>query len=301
MTIPLNRASYVDDNNRLGMIKVSGLDMSSDVSTAVTAASMSFSATQVGQFSMTVIDSPDAQLLTSGMFGPGTLIDWADQHLEVRSIDFQSGGGGPQLAVKARSRSISTLRGAGQSGKASWGDCDVSQWVRDRCGEGGATAVVQPDLGRQTITRQQNEGTVQTTWDVMQALAKTVGCVCYEFEQVVTFARPSWLTDISRARRWELVWNGNGSYTAGMVGFPSYSWSADSTPPGEESLSVELLSDDADQARPGDRLILAGSVGMAYGLWMLVDVTIPLSTTAPVKVTCKRATDPAPVASTMGV
>lgn len=275
-------------------IRVNGQSLTSDIAGRVVGAQMSFSSSQVGQFSLTVADTEDGELINSGLFSKGTTIDWHDQHLEVRSMDYRGGPGGPQFTVKALSRTIGTLRGAEQQGKGSWGNVDVTQWVLDRCAEVGAIPVVQGNLGSLTFTRQEYDSK-ETTWDVMQRAAKTVGCLCYEFEQIITFMRPSALADQGRARWWDLSWNSHSDYNIGLEGMPAYSWSLDG---GSEQLSFGLVSADAALARPGDGVTLSGRVGEARGNWMVNDVTIPLSNTAVVKVTCARIIDPEPQAVT---
>jgi hypothetical protein len=195
--------------------------------------------------------------------------------------------------VKARSRVVSTLKGPEHTGKGSWGEVDVTRWVLERCREAGAIPVVQGDLGSLTFTRQQYDNE-ESTWDVMQRAAKTVGAWCYEFEQILTFGRPTFLASRSRARWWEIYWNSYGNYTPGLAGMPSYSWSLDG---GSEAMTFDLVSIDGDLARPGDGATLSGNVGSAAGDWIVTDVGIPLSMNSPVRVTCARIVDPAPQAA----
>ena len=95
-------------------------------------------------------------------------------------------------------------------------------------------------------------------------------------------------------REWPISWTDWDSYTDGLAGMPRYTWSLDGD---AEALSFELLSADADKARPGDRVIYAGSVKQAVGTWMITQVDLPLTGTAPVAVTCARPIDPAPEAA----
>lgn len=297
--IPLVRASYFDPaDNRLALIHVNGASFTSDINTAVTAVTMSFSSTQVGQCTITLVDSPDALIIASQIFAKGTPIDFGDQHLEVRGVDYKPGPGGPVLTVKARSRVVGVLKGPEQMGRGTWGEQDVSGWVLDRCREAGAIPVVQPDLGTLTFNRQETGDAPEYTWDVMQRAAQQVGCLCYEFEQIVTFGRPSWLATHQRARWWNLSWVSYEDYSPGLAGMPSYSWSADS---GAESMQFSLVSADADLARPGDGVTLDGQIGPGWGTWMVNDVSVPVSMTAPVVVTCGRVVDPTPTPVPTGV
>jgi len=291
--IPLTHASYVDPLNRLIAVKVRGHGLTAQVASAVTAASMSFSATQVGELTLTVADTPDAEFIRSGIFTKGTTIDFGDQHLDLRGIDYAGDSGSPLLTLKSRSRVISVLRDPEQTGRGAWAEQDVSRWVRDRCHEAGAIPVVQANLGALTFIREAGDPP-ETTWDVMVKAAATKGCLCWECEQVIYFMKPSALMKLRGRREWPISWTDWDSYTDGLAGMPRYTWSLDGD---AEALSFELLSADADKARPGDRVIYAGSVKQAAGTWMITQADLPFTGTAPVAVTCARPVDPPPEAA----
>lgn len=296
--IPRTNVTYVDpEYNRLSTIRIAGQRLTADVASAIIGATMSFSTSQIGQVTLTLADTGDAALVRSGIFAKGTTIDWGNQHLDLRGIDYSPGPGGPQLTLKARSRAVSVLKGAGHIGRGAWGEQDVARWVRDRCHEAGAYSRVQDGLGKMLFTRQVYD-TVESDWDVMQKAATAVGALCYEFEQTIVFMRPSALMKFPGVRQWPISWTSHGVYTDGLSGMPSYTWSLD----GEaESLSFEMLGGDADLARPGDVVTYTGSIGEAKGTWMMSQVDLPLTGGQTVKVACIRPTDPAPQPVTTGV
>lgn len=285
--IPTTGAPYVDPEwNRLSAIRIQGSGLTADLAASVTSASMSFSSSQVGQLSMVFADSEDGQVLRSGIIQPKSTMDYRNQHLEIRGIDVAAGVGGPQITVKARSRVIGVLTGKEHRGLGSWGEQDVTQWIKDRCKEAGATARVQGKFGKMLFTRTAAD---DTTWAMMQRAAGNVGAWCFEFENIVTFMQPTALAAKGRARWWDLNYMSPSDYTHGLTGQPSYSWSADS---GGETLSFGLLSGDADLIRPGDRVSYHGRVGPAHGDWIVTQTDHPLRITEAVSVGCVRIINP---------
>jgi len=288
--IPLTGVDYVSEENRFGEIKIAGKAFTGEISNAVIGCTMSYSATQIGQFSLTIADTDDGALIGSGIFDEGTTIDYGDQHLDVRSVNYSASNGGPTLAVKARSRVISILRGKEHQGRGSWGEQDVSSWVRDRCREAGAHHDVQNDLGTMTFTRQEYDQ-IDTTWDVMQRAAKQVGALCFEYEQVIVFMRPSQFRNRPRVHLWDIHWNSWTDYSPGITGMPNYGWDLDSN---SESMTFQLCSGDNKLARPGDIVNLTGNVSKAAGEWYMTSVDVPVNNTEAVNVSCARIVDPEP-------
>ena len=283
--IPITGAPYYDlDWNRLGEVRLNGAGMTADLAVRVVSAQMSYSVSQIGQFTMVFAD-PDGQILESGIIAKNTSLDFGDQHLEVLGLDVRASAGGPQLTVKARSRVIGVLTGDEHRGRGTWGEQPVDAWVQERGREAGAHVVVQPDLGTYTFNRDSDSA---TTWDTMVGAANALGCWCFEHEQVVTFAKPAWLADRVRTRWWELRWAGNNDYTPGLVGQPDYSWSVNGADM-QESLSFQLVSGDAKDARPGQGVSMSGPIG--GGDWVMTQVNDPVTSTSPVGVTCTRVVD----------
>lgn len=273
-------------------ILVQGNQMRGNLSSAIVSASMSYSATQINQMSITFQDTDDGVILGSGILNRGTTVDWRDQHLVVAGLDIRRGEGGPRITVKARSRVVSILSGPGHIGKGSWGEQNTGHWIIDRAREAGAPARTRSDLGTQLLTRTADN---DTTWAMMQRAAAVAGAWCFEIDNTVVFMKPSQLTE-SWGRWWNIAYVSTTDYNIGLDGQPEYSWS-DS---GSESLSFNLIAADADKARPGDGVTLSGNLGPAGGDWIMTQVDPPLSDTAGTRVSCVRIVDPAPTANGIG-
>lgn len=288
----LTGRSGLDTSGRLELVRVKGRGLTADVQQAVLTASMSYATGQVGQLSLTIQDTEEAAIFRSNIFSKGAAVDFADQHMDVRTITLAGSDAAPVLSVASRSRVISALKGPKQSGTGSWGSVPVDQWVRDRAREVGARTIVQP-LGRQTITRQESTQ-VETTWDVMQRLAGVLGAVCFEFDQTIVMAKPSWLINRPGKRGWPISWHSQRDYSDNLGGAPGYSDSYDGDTP--EQLTFQLLGDDAFRCRPGD-VVPFSTTGPWAGFWLVDSVTEDLQRGVGVAVTCGRATNPIPVSS----
>jgi hypothetical protein len=193
--------------------------------------------------------------------------------------------------VKAPSRYVEEFRG--QVGGYSWGDRDVSEWAAAMARGVGMTPLVQPGLGRKTIVRAKPDGgKPENSWDVLANMAKETGCWLFEYGATLVFARPSWLVRTTWARRyWPVYFDSWSSYSEGLDGMPEYTLDPNTNP--AESLTMGLLSPDADMARPGDEVDLGGAaVGTAFGKWVVKSVAFPMTVAAPVKITCVRPVDP---------
>lgn len=286
----LTRAPYVGEGNRLADITLNGTQMRGDVAAAVTQARFSYSAQQVTELALVILDSVDGELVNSGLLDFGTSLDFGDQHMEVRGLEYETGADGLRVTVKARSRLIANLRSDEHAGTGSWNDVDVSQWYADRCREGGAAeTIIQPGLGTRSIARQESDQR-DTTWDVMQRVATEIGVWCFEYEQCVVVGKPSWLAARTvGARRWEIEWKSYREYTAGLVGAVRYVASEEKN---QDTLTFQLDSADSDKARPGQIVEWKGRMKQANGIWLIATVDPPIARTAAVGISCVRPVDP---------
>lgn len=277
----------VQVNNRLAGVRVSGKRLPMYVTGDVVSASMSYSTTDVSQFSLTVLDDLAGTLWFSQVFGKGGVVDVADQHLSIQSLTLSAAAGGPQIQVKARSKVITALRDKRTRGTAAtWPKSDVSRWFEARIREAGGRFLVQPNLGVRTVTRNADE----TYMDTMARTAGELGCWLFEYEQLIVVGKPTWLVALKQLRRWEIHWNGWSNYTAGLDGQPKYSWSGDSD--AGEQLTFGLISADAEVIRPGELVRVTGRMGYAFGNWIVTSVEIPYARTAATAVTCGRVVNP---------
>ena len=282
-------ASLTDDQNRLTTVKIGGKPLPPNVADAVLTATMSYASDQVGELTLTVQDTQEAELIVSGMAKRGQPMDYAKQHLVIRTVSHDPAPGGPIVTIKARSRVIANLKK--QTGKKSWGTTDVASWVSGRVTEAGGKIVAQ-SVGKDAITRQDSD-IAESTLDVMRRLADQAGAWLFEADQTVYLGKPSWLAARKAARRWKFTWTSHGKYSEQLTERPA--WRGTDDDDAGEELELSLTGDDADQIRPGHVVTYSGKVGEASGTWIVTEVRIPGSLVEPVLVTCKRPKDPKPV------
>ncbi|ASR80650.1 tail protein [Arthrobacter phage Piccoletto] len=280
------------DDTKLKEITVTGKGLTSQLRNACTKASLSFAVDQVTQMSLTFEDTHDAQIFRSGVLARGASIRYGDWHLVSDGETFKPGNAGPQLTIKAPSKFVTTLRG--QTGAYSWGNVDVAGWVRAIAAQLGMSHIVQPGLGNKTIVRKAPEDgdKGESTWDVLTQVSRETGTWLFEYGSTLVFARPSWLVSTQwEHKEWPLHWDNWSSYNIGMQGMPEYSDS-----PGdevEETLTLRLIAKDADTARPGDTVRLAGGgVGKMGGVWIIRSVDFPMTVAGVVVANCQRPIDP---------
>lgn len=283
----------IEADNRLKGIRVSGSSMAAELRDICLSAKLSIGSDKVSEMSFDFLDTMDLSVFRSKIFSKGATLVYGDWHFTSEGVDLAPGAAGPVLSVTAPSKFVTALRG--QTGAANWGDVDVSQWVESVAKSVGMSYLVQPGLGVKSIMRQAPEdgGNAESTWDVLTALKGESGVWLFEYGTTLVFAKPSFLLATPWSRRiWSLNWDSwLGAKTEGLVGMPSYSTDPTSETP--ETLTLELVSADADQARPGDEVSLSGaSVGEMGGRWIIKSVDFPLNVAGKIKLTCQRPIDP---------
>ncbi|ASX98694.1 minor tail protein [Arthrobacter phage Colucci] len=279
------------DANRLKNISVTGKGLDADLVEACIKASFSTSTSQVTEFSLTFLDTMDLQTFRSGILNSGATVKYGGWFMVSRVVSLASGPAGPELTVKAPSAFVEGFKS--EIGGHSWGEQDVAAWVVAQGQRRGMVTVVQPGLGRRTIVRAASDGdNKESTWDVMAGLATATGCWLFEYGSVIVFARPSWLMKVDwGGRHWPFYWNHWADYSEGLQGMPAYTNDPGSNP--AESLTLKLVSADADEARPGDRVTIEGAaVGSMAGEWIVVGVSYPMSVNGVVTLSCQRPIDP---------
>lgn len=281
------------DGARLKQITVSGTNISASLAEACVSASLSLSNSQVTEMGLTFQDTHDADLFTSKLFARGASVRYGDWYLVCDGLTFAPGSGGPLVSVTAPSKFVTALRK--QTGAKSWGTVPLTSWVESVAKSVGMKHLVQPNLGSKTITRQApvKGSPPENTWDVLTQQARETGVWLFEYGTTLVFAKPSYLVKATWPRRtWALVWNDWFRYSEGMTGMPTYTDDPSAELP--ETLTVKLVSADADQARPGDALTMAGAnVGPMGGTWIVNAVSFPLKVADAVTLTCQRPIDPA--------
>jgi len=282
------------DGARLKSVSVSGAKVSADLAQLCVGASLSVAIDKVTEMGFTFQDTHDLDLFNSKLFVPGASVRYGDWFLTCDGLKLQSGKAGPVVTINAPSKFVTTLRGKSHQGAKSWGSTSVTSWVAGIAKSVGMSHLVQPGLGVKSIARVAPEdgGQAESTWDVLAQQARESGCWLFEYGSTLVFAKPSYLVRATWPRRtWSLVWHNWLDHSEGMVGMPQY----EDNPGAElrESMTVKLISKDADQARPGDAVVLTGrAVGAMGGTWIINAVDFPLHVAGAVTVTCQRPIDP---------
>ena len=280
------------DGARLKNLTVSGSSLSANMTTSCVRASLSVAADKVTEMGLTFQDSFDLALFRSKLFDAGATVRYGDWQLTTDGLKLDTDATGPVVQVTAPSKFVTALRK--QTGAKSWGAVPLTSWVIGVAESVGMTHLVQPGLGVKTIARQapQDGNAAENTWDVLTQQARETGVWLFEYGSTLVFAKPSYLVRAVWPRRsWELTWNSYTDYSPGMTGMPKYG--DDPSAELRESMTIDLVSADADTARPGDELVLKGrNVGKMGGVWIINAVDFPLHRAAPVKVTCQRPIDP---------
>ena len=280
------------DGARLKAITVSGTNVSAQLAELCVAASLSVGIDKVTEMGLTFQDTFDLSLFNSKLFAPGASVRYGDWFMTCDGLGLTSGPAGPQVKINAPSKFVTALRG--QTGARSWGDTSLTAWVIGVAESVGMSHLVQPGLGTKSIARTAPEDgqAAESTWDLLAQQAKETGVWLFEYGSTLVFAKPSYLVQAVWPRRtWPLVWNHWKDYSEGLAGMPQY---ADD--PGaelRETMTLKLVSADADQARPGDAVTLTGrAVGAMGGTWIINAVGFPLHVAGPVTVSCQRVIDP---------
>lgn len=279
------------DGKRLKAIKVSGKTLSRQLTDACTSASLSASVSQVTELRLTFQDSNNLTLLGGGKLSSGKTISYASWSTRITKVTVRGDKGGPVMEVSALSRGVVKLRQA--TGGKNWGSRDVSSWIKAQAKWAGfKSAIVQPGLGKRTIVREKPDGDRrQSSWDVISDLAKELGVWVFEYGNTLVFARPTWLAKRPGQKVITLSWTDWDTYSDAMVGLPEYSQDDDREI--EEQLKFQLVSKDADATKPGQVVRFSGSgAGPMRGTWIVISVSYPMTTTAPVTVTCQRPINP---------
>lgn len=278
--------------NRLRKVSFSGQGVSHTFTGQVKAgARISLESNQVNQLSLELIDDLAMSMWRKGNIRKGTTViydGWLRFEVRGYTVDPNTGS----IGVTVRSKGTSKLKD--QRGAKNWGNQNVSSWMSARLKEAGLKPIVEPGLGTRPIARQKAESGSQaeSTWDVMSKLKDELGCWLFEAGEYGVFARPRWLYDKTPLDRWSFRWNSTTSYSSTLAGSPTYSYNADSSP--TQELNFKLVSYDAGDIKPGDKVYLTGSFTGANGGWIVKSVTISLSSTEPVDVSCMRPNNPVP-------
>jgi hypothetical protein len=280
-------------DNRLGQIRVSGTGLAGHLTNIAERVQFSAAIDLVPALNFTFADDAELTLFRSRLFDQGATISYGDWGMTIADVDLEPAKHGPVLKVEARSTFVS--RWEEQQGAKTWNNVDMTQWFMDQCREVGATPVVQPGLGRGTLVRETtNENGRHSTWDVVAQAKRELGLWLFERGQKIIIGRPSWIVQQTQhIAEWPLVWNTWYDYSPTIDGMPIYH--GRNRRLSEQTLRFKLTASNAEDIRLGDRVPMAGAFP---GLWIVTNVVYPMTSNAPVDVTCSRPVDPGSEADT---
>lgn len=271
---------------RVGKMVVRGRGLISDVAEAVVDGSVSLSIDGATQLDVTFADY-NLMLFKTGLFDKGGALDYDNLKLSISGRETLDGDGGEQLKITARSlgwRKLKWRRGSLVRRRMS-----PTSFVFREARAVGLQFAGEQSAVRSQVARQANE----SSWDCIQRLATELGYVAFEAAGRLYFGRPTWL--LSRpgtVKMWGVKWAEDSTQRSdALKSVPNCRDSEDSSWAAE--VTVELLSEDADQIRPGDLFMLSGMRSFS-GRYLVTDVTIPLTRDNAVTVTAKTPVNPTP-------
>ncbi len=270
---------------RVGKVLVAGKRLPVDVAEAVTGGSVSLSASETDQLTLSMRCDPDLRLLRLFTAGtptrPGTAVSYDGLALEVRALDLGPRGDDHVLTVTARSRGTARLKR--RRGHRVWRDLSPTDLARLEAKAVGLRFVGQATGSRKTLQRQKDE----SSWDAIARYGDDAGMVVFETAGTLYLGRPTWL--VQRNRAWSLDWRGPRTDDQ-VLALPALRRSGDDAKRAA-SVSVELVGELGERARPGEALRLRG-VGQWNGTYMVDGVTLPLTDSEPVSVTAQTPINP---------
>lgn len=269
--------------SRLKRLRVSGTSLGGHLTNITDSVKFSAAIDLVPAVKFVFSDDHELSLFRSRMFDQGATVTYADWTLTVADVDLKPTPAGPKLAVEARSAVVTDWQD--EHGPKTWSNADVSQWFTDRCRDVGAIPVVQPGLGRRTLIRETGR---QSTWDVISQTKRELGLWLFERGRKVIIGRPSWIIrQAEHISTWAFAWNSFYDYSDSLAGMPVYSGRNSRLE--DQTMTIQLISEDADDIRLGDRVDMAGAL---TGQWIVSKVLYPILSTAPVEAICVRPVDP---------
>lgn len=281
-------------DGRLGKITARGAKLTGNIAEAVTSASLSLSTSEVSELRLSVLDSPDFELLDSGLFAPGSprkrgsQLDYAGLHFEVRAVEVSATSENPRIDVTARSIGTGNLKRA--RGPLVRKKISPTQFAKIEAREAGLKFVGQQSAKRGSIRRQAGD-TPETSWDTLQRLASELGYVCFESVGTLYFGKPRWLTERDDRLEYRVKWKGERT-DDGLDALPRCRRSGDDA---KRLATIELLlrGTAGDDVLPGMVAVLDG-VPTFDGAYLIDRVELPLAEGGVATVSASTPINPTP-------
>lgn len=283
----------------LARLAVRGAVLPGDIAELVTDAKVSYSADQVTQLTVE-LENPGWGVMHRGVLTSKAAMDYQHLKLKVASLRIHGGASGMGgVTVEARSEAVQALKE--RRGPLVMSNASPTDFVAAECRAVGLTNVVaedtakRPQVARDVPDPQSAGGgagaEAPSSWTTIRRLAEEVGFLVFEWEDVVVFARPSWL--VGTQRLGPIVYVGWGPGTRPeheLQVAPECRWSIDS---GEVTVSLTLPPERQRECRPGKALNLGGAPGFD-GVYMIESVDWNPLLNLGVNVSCVIPIDPVP-------
>lgn len=249
----------------------------------------------VSELKLTLSD-PGFALLESGLFAPGTAVDWTDLALEVAAVE-TGGSGTPTLEIVARSKGAQALKRT--KGALVVRNVSPTSWVASEAKRVGLGFLGEPSAVRPSIARAAPEpgaGEPESSWDVIQGLAEELGFVAFEAAGRLLFGRPTWLMrQVAAGAAWVMRYEPSDTVhrdanPLDVIGIPTCRRSVNAD---ETTVSAGVVRANGLKVRPGDLVKLRG-VPTFDGDYLVKRVGIDLDALSPVELELAVPFDPPP-------
>lgn len=275
-------------STRLGSLRISGGKTSSTLADALLSAKIKLSATSVSELEFEFADTATGYLARQSFLRGGT-VSYSGWQFTVSGVDQNSSLEGMTGKVIAQSKAITALKR--QKGAKNWGKVNRRSWAAARAKSVGMSLTA-PQLGSGKMMRKKPEKgkKAESTWDLLNALAKDQSAFIFEYGKRLVIGSPGWLVGKGYGGRdIGLWWHNKSSMHAALVGGgPVVSWDGDSD--ANYSMSLELSAPDAHLIRPGDSIHFSKKSPVMYrGPWLVTDVELDAATDNPVSIKAVRA------------
>jgi hypothetical protein len=292
-------ANALDSDSMFQGIILRGAKLKTDISQAITSASIDMSTDEVSQLTVNIED-PYFKILGSGTMALNTAVDYQDLKFQISAIAADGGSAGlGGTSIELRPVAVQKLKN--RKGPMVLKKISPSEFVQHECAAVGVRAYVEPSAKRIQIARdvlksgEAAGNEAPSSWTTFKRLAQEVGYVLFEQAGVICFGRPSFFVKwaaISPDPNWNVdaFWN-TGAEKFRLVKAPSCRMSVDSTD--GVSVTVQLPIERSFYARPGRVLRLRG-VPLFTGNYFITRVSYDLAGLGDVTVEAKTPQDPEP-------
>lgn len=255
---------------------IMGSPLNDDIRTAITAASINGSLTQITQISITVTDKGWA-LLGSGLIKQGMSAALHGFTMEISGIETGDDSGKENFVITARPsvyRSLFNRRGSRTMKHVSPTDFIKSETIAVGGKFVGESSSVRSSISRDVPKKGETEtaSNPMSSWTTFTRLADEIGYVCFESLGTIYFAKPSWFV--------QNLGHTNAYYVTGApTSGKGLCWTAPQCTRSEDSPAISVSTSvqitNPDDIVPGMGFVLHG-VPTFEGTYMVSSFSIDL-------------------------